>query len=193
MNPLLRYRIAVVDGDRDFVSLVSGELERRLQRSDWFVPAYTSADQLLQDVEKTDPLVVPVCLVADTAARSPSVENGVFALTKKLVPRCRTVYYSSTMDKQKELEHSLLVDRSIWRGERDAIAVLANVLRHEIAEFERSVEFKLLTAFSASVAADPEPEMSSGSEGGKNLSPMKMLIEMARRTEDGLMYLHRLC
>jgi hypothetical protein len=90
---------AMVDDDRGFVNFVVGRAQERIgDDSDWLVLGYANQQQLVDHIDGLEPFEVPLLVIADHAARTPTVQEGVFARAKQLVPRCQTVLYSGSME-----------------------------------------------------------------------------------------------
>ncbi len=192
MSIKLAFEVGVIDPRPEFVNPLEDALQEVLPGH--FVVGYRSSEQFLANVQ-TDPLHVPLLVIADSASRTPSVEEGLFARVKDLVPRCRKLLYSASMLERDRLEERLLVDRAIRSSSANALSSLIDAVRFEVRSFEESVEFDLIQTFLEAVRATPHPDKSSVDDGEGALSPRQILIEMARGTDRGRRYLrniHRL-
>jgi hypothetical protein len=192
MSIKLAFEVGVIDPRADFVNPLEDALQEALPGH--FVVGYRSSERFLADVQ-ADPLHVPLLVIADSASRTPCVEEGLFARVRDLVPRCRKLLYSTSMLGRDRLEARLLVDRAIRSSSTNALNSLIDAVRFEVRSFEESVEFDLIQTFLEAVRATPHPDKSSVDYGRGALSPRQILIEMARGTDRGRRYLrdiHRL-
>jgi hypothetical protein len=192
MSIELTFEVGVVDSRLDFVNPVEDALQEALP--DHFVVGYRSSERFLANVQ-ADPLHVPLLVVADSAARTPSVEDGLFARVKGLVPRCKKLLFSASMKERDRLEELLLVDRAIRNSSPNALRSLIDAVRFELRSSEENVEFDLIRTFLEAVRSTPYPDKSSVDDGEGALSPRQILIEMAKGTDRGRRYLrdiHRL-
>ncbi|HUT95909.1 MAG TPA: hypothetical protein VMY37_41030 [Thermoguttaceae bacterium] len=187
MGPELLFQANVVDPTRNRVESLEASLQKALP--DRYVAAgYDSTNKLL-DTLTSNPWRVPLVVVADSAARTPNVEEGVFARVKRLVPRCRSVFFSASMQERDTMDRLRLVDRVVGSTWENPLSALIDAVLDAIRSFEDTVEFALITQFAEKVRKAEHGDESVVDDGEGPLSPRRMLIEMARGTARGRRYL----
>jgi hypothetical protein len=186
-----RFYVAVVDSDHDSARRLSNALQLGLK--DCMVVAYDSAEALLEAIQRR-PFRIPIAVVADTAARTPSVEKGVFVLANNLIRRCRGIYYS-TQPNEKDI--SRMVQLRVLRdwfvkSDPDSIDKLRESACGAFRDYTESVDSLIIETFANSIATTPHPEECAVEGVDDSLSPVSMLTEMLRGTDLGKEYLRNL-
>ncbi len=196
MNIDLAWFTAVVDVDEQSVNGLTNALRAGFNEhpdyEQYDVRGFTDAEQLLRHINEVARLSVPKVIVADSAARSPSVREGVFARLRDVVPRCWPVFYSGTMDGRDEMDRLGIRYSAVRRDREDGIEELTKTILAEIRAFEESPDRGLIEEFLEGVRAAADPWESSLDDEEGDLSPMQMLIEVARQTEKGRGYIRDL-
>jgi hypothetical protein len=205
----LVYSVAVIDKDLGFCNALDVSLGRLLRsdrdcgvlRDDYRVRGYRSLEDFKEDLPRPGALRVfmPMLMIADSAAREPTVQEGALAFATDWAPRCKKVYYSWTMEQFDELNARGFIDRRIDRktGEAEAFVLLAAFVRSQLRHFEEGLDGLAITSFLEILkrTADPqEPSVAwlGSDEEESDLSPLGMLIEMIRGTDLGRGYLRDL-
>lgn len=185
------YYVAVVDPDRDFARRLGNSLQLGLD--DYPVVAYESAESFVGAIQRR-PLRVPLAVVADTAARTPTVDKGVFVRANRVVPRCRGIYYSTqpNLEDMKHMLHLGVLKGWYARTDSGSVSKLREAVRCAIDEYRESVDYLIVQRFAENMASTPHPEECAVEGVDDALSPMSMLIEMLRGTELGKEYLRNL-
>lgn len=184
----LRFTVAVVDEARDLGQLVESAFPSGIAGCP--VIAYAGVDSFMNSLERR-PLNVPLIVVADSAAREPSVADGVFVRANRLVPHCRGIYLSSN-PKLEDCEAMMrrgVLQASFARGSPEAMEGLQESVDRRISEFRDQLEYHVLMRFASDLASTPLPDRSAIESYDDDLSPRSMLIEMARGTPLGKEYL----
>jgi hypothetical protein len=174
--------VAVVDPAGEFGRTVEATLKAGTPEA--LVVSYEHADQFLQAIQKA-PLRVPLVVVADIAARTPSVREGIFSRTRQLVPRTRGVYFSTepSIEVCQEMLGLGLLGDIVRRDEESRLANLRQAVSRIFAGFELSLEYKLISRFAQRISTLPDLSDSDASMASQ------ILAEMTRGTHVGLDYL----
>lgn len=177
--------VAVVDPVGEFGRTVEATLQAGIPEP--LVLGYKHADEFLCAIQEA-PLRVPLVLVADIAARTPSVREGIFSRTRQLVPRTRGVYFSTEplMDVCQDMLRLGLLGDIVRRDEGNRPENLRQAVGRVFAEFELSLEYKLIGRIAQAISALPELSDSDA------LMASQILAEVARGTSAGLEYLDEL-
>jgi len=183
----LAFFVALVDADVQFVNYVAIELRPRLRERHptYEVRGYGHAEELFHDIDVVNSLSVPKVVVADSAARTPSVKDGVFSRLKQPVPRCWPIFYSSTMEGRDELDRLSIRHSAVRREWGDGIQTLAEAVFDDIRLFEESAEREVISEFLEAAAKSTHPYESSVDADDGGLSPVRMLIDVCRGNENG--------
>jgi len=193
MNKSLVFELSVVDHRREFFEPVETALQEVASSfSGGFLAAsYPTATEYLS-VLTSGLLRAPLVVVADNAARTPSVREGIFSAVKDLAPRCSMILFSASMQSRDQMYELGVVDRIVDSASQDAIARLCVVVKDAIRDFQQTVDSFLIREFRKTVCHAPHADECSVDDEEGALSPTRMLVEMARGTERGLSYLRDL-
>jgi hypothetical protein len=185
------FEVAIVDSVGDWGLLAETQICSLPRTS----PArlFGDASRFL-DSQLRFPSHVPLVLIADSAAVSPDVSQGIFARAREVVPRCRMLYYP--VDPQPHLASEFLKlggIKMIRRDSKDSFNSLKNEIDDIFGAFRKSLICRLIMKFQEDLNTTPYAHR-SGIDGDDDneLAPINMLIEIARGTPAGQEYLHHL-
>lgn len=180
--------IAVVDPTAEFAKRAEFELRDSFDKYDldYDVIGYENASEFCRTLDKF-PYRVPLVVVGDVAARTPSIEEGVLAVAHEKVPRSRGIYFTHSPSSPEALGLARLpwVADIVARGGTDDMKRLAECIRKVIRDFEDSVECALTRRFAENVRQTSNPETRFVTVNGDKLSWPGALVEMARGTRLG--------
>lgn len=191
--PRLTYILAAVDSRLDLLGAVEDAIQQALS-GEYLVKGYSSPEVFIASISEY-PLHVPLLIIADREAHTPSVAEGVFVRANRIVPRARGILFTARdilwKDWEPVLFRSILCD-IVDRTRPDALGVLAKTALRHLNAFKESLEFLLITDFADRMKTTPCFDVSAMYPDDGALSPQQMLIEMARGTEQGRGYLRNM-
>lgn len=176
----------VIDSTQTFVDSVSSTLSKALSLSgfpDFEVKGFKYVKNYEGLLEKK-PYIIPLIVIADTDAKQPSIEDGVFVKTKRLVPRATCIAYTSTPDPEIEPWERLLKIGTIesprhlvQQGDEEKLLQITRQIKDE---FCNSPDYRGIVTL--------QEKLKQGTIINK--SGQDLLIEAARKTDKGLRFLY---
>lgn len=178
------YTIAVVGPSDEFVKRVGINLQG--VKPGYDVVGYDDTSMFLKSIDRY-PMRIPLLVIADFAARSPDVKNGVFVKAHEKIPRLRGIYFSTqpTNEHCRQMLNFGVLGGVVVKESENDMQQLGDTVKRLIRDFESSTDYWLLNRLSedAGKVSISENSIVETSQGEFRFSDL--LVEIARKTATG--------
>ena len=149
MPPSISYYLSIVDPSNEFVDRIEERLTQTLKATDFPVRGFRNTGKYISSLVKY-PYQIPIIVIADLAAVTPSLEQGVFMQTKRLVPRAICIAYTTNTfrpewQRLKDLGAIKRDEHIVNRVEDERESILERVVSDEVDGIKKSDEYRKLT------------------------------------------------